>query len=113
MAIYTNLNLDQGSTFTTTVIVEGPDGIVDLTNYIAAAQLRRSYKSVSSIDFDVVIVSPASLGRVVMKLTAEQTSTLKEGRYVFDLEIKNTVNGEVYRVVEGQIIVNPGVTRTI
>ena len=45
-----------------------------------------------------------------MGLTTSQTSELKEGRYMYDVLITDTV-GEVTRVVEGSVLVRAGVTR--
>ena len=53
----------------------------------------------------------ASLGEgVEISLTPEQTSALKAGRYVYDVEISSG-GGVKTRVVEGIVTVNPGITR--
>jgi hypothetical protein len=38
---------------------------------------------------------------------------MKPGRYVYDIEIKNGADGTITRVLEGQVEVTPGVTRSI
>ena len=45
-----------------------------------------------------------------MSLTDTQTSALDAGRYVYDLNITSGA-GVTTRVVEGQAIITPGVTR--
>ena len=42
MAIYSNLNIDQGSTFDIKVdITDAEDAILNLTNYTVAGQIRK------------------------------------------------------------------------
>jgi hypothetical protein len=109
MAIYSNISIDQGSTFSSIVTVEGQNGLAfNLTGYTARGQIRKSYASSTAISFATSIAS-ASAGQISLSLTATQTGNLKPGRYVYDVEV---VNGDVVvRVVEGQIEVNPRVTR--
>jgi hypothetical protein len=46
---------------------------------------------------------------ITLGLTANQTSNLVAGRYVYDVEL--TEGGEVSRIVEGIVTVTPQVTR--
>ena len=49
-----------------------------------------------------------------LTLTNQQTSSFTASRYVYDVEITNqdsNGNNIIERVLEGQIIVNPSVTR--
>lgn len=110
MAVYANLSIDQGSTFSSTVTVESSDGLTyNLTGYTARGQIRKTYSSSTYVAFSASIPSPTS-GEINLSLTATQTAALKPGRYQFDVEIvQNTV---VQRVIEGQIEVNPRVTRS-
>ena len=48
-------------------------------------------------------------GEVTISLTAVQTSAIKAGRYVYDIEI--TGDGETLRVLEGIVVINPEVTK--
>ena len=110
MAIIANLFIDQGTDFTVTVDVsDATGGILDLTGYSAAAQIRKTYGSSSKVDFSTSTVTP-SQGKVTMSLTDAQTSALESGRYVYDLNITSG-GGVTTRVVEGQAIITPGVTR--
>lgn len=111
MAIYANLSIDQGATFTSIVSVKTPDGFpFDLTDYTVEGQVRKSYFSTTSIPFDIII-SNALAGTISLELSATVTATLKPGRYVYDILITNFSTNEVIRVIEGQVEVNPGVTR--
>jgi len=108
MSIYKNLVVDQGQTFTYTISVENADGTPkDLTNYTIASQMRKTYFSSTAIDFDTAKVDLT--GAVTISLTAAVSSEIKQGRYVYDVEI--TSGDEVLRVQEGIIIVTPQVTR--
>lgn len=111
MAAIANLYIDQGSTFSTTVFVKNDDETVfDLTGFTAAGQIRKSYSSSTAVDFTLEIANPASLGQINASLTPAQTSTLEEGRYVYDIEV-TTSGGTVTRVIEGLITVSPQVTK--
>lgn len=109
MATVQNLYIDQGTTFSLSVTVSDQFGDAkNLSEYTAASQLRKSYYSNSSIDFTSEITSPAD-GEVTISLTAEETSALKSGRYVYDIEIYSEL--ETIRILEGIVVVNPEVTK--
>ena len=112
MATYANLFIDQGSDFNFTLDPSTTVGLLDLTNYTARGQIRKSYTSSTSVDFDISInVSDSEL---TCSLTAAQTSLLKYGRYVYDIEILSGDDpAAVTRVVEGQVDVTPRVTQNI
>jgi hypothetical protein len=108
MATKANLVIDQGTTFTTTLTVTDDDGTaLDLTGYTGSAQIRKHYTSSNSVSFNVA-VSPGS-GEVTLSLTANATSNITAGRYVYDCELTNT--GTVSRILEGIVTVTPQVTR--
>jgi len=111
MAIYANLIIDQGSEFTTTVTVTeaGSGDLTDLTGYLVRAQMRKSYASQTSYDFEAFASDPES-GTLKITLDSATSGALKPGRYVYDIEIESGT-GAVTRVVEGQIEVTPRVTR--
>lgn len=110
MAIIANLYIDQGTDFSVTVDVTDSAGdILELSGYTASAQIRKTYSSSSvSATFSTSIAELA--GQVTLSLTDTQTSAIEAGRYVYDLNIISGV-GLVTRVIEGQAIVTPGVTR--
>ena len=111
MAIYANIFIDQGSTFSSIVTVNGSDGLIfNLTGYTARGQIRKAYASTSYTSFTIVINNPTD-GEIVMSLTAAQTAALSAGRYVYDVEIVETSSGAITRVIEGQVEINPRVTR--
>jgi hypothetical protein len=110
MAVFANISVDQGSSFTSIIVVEGVEGlIVNLENYTVRGQIRKTYASLTAVDFTASIISEDS-GEIEISLTAAQTRAMKPGRYVYDVEIIDDAN-IVTRVVEGQIEINPAVTR--
>ena len=111
MATISNIFIDQDADFATTVTIEDAnDSALDLSNYTAAATLRKSYKSSSSTSFTVAFVDPRTSGQITLSLTDVQTGALNEGRYVYDLVITDS-GGEKTRVVEGIATIKPSVTR--
>lgn len=109
MALKTNLVIDQGSTWNTTILIAGPDNVpVDLTNYTAASQIRKHFSSANATPFTTVVGGAS--GTISLSLTSGQTMALAGGRYVFDVEITSNT-GYVTRVIEGIVTINPNVTR--
>ena len=116
MSVYANLYMDQGADFDVVVTIEdGLGNLFDLTGYTGRAQMRKSYNSSNAIDIHVEMppFNPKS-GEVSLRLSPEETSAIKAGRYVYDVEITaDDVENEntTLRVIEGQIIVTPQVTK--
>lgn len=109
MATYSNLYIDQGSDFSFSVDLTTTTGSIDLTDYTSRGQIRKSYTSSTATDFYISVNILES--ELVCSLTAAQTSALKPGRYVYDIEIlSGDATPIVTRVVEGQIDVTPRVT---
>lgn len=109
MATKSNIVIDQGSTFSTdlTLTDENGDPII-LNGYTANSQIRKWYTSSSpAAEFNASI--NVSSGVITLSLSANQTSNLIAGRYVYDVEIQN--GSEVSRIVEGIVTVTPQVTR--
>lgn len=109
MAQIQNIYIDQGTTFSLSLTVNDQFGdIKNLTDYTAAAQMRKSYYTSTAIDFTADVSLPVE-GEVTISLTAQETSSIKAGRYVYDIEISN--EDETLRVLEGIVVVNPEVTK--
>jgi hypothetical protein len=112
MATISNIFIDQGATFSTTVTIEdATSSALDLTNYTAIAQIRKTYQSATATDFTVTFDSDRTTGLITISLTDTQTSAFEEGRYVYDLVITDS-GGTKTRVVEGIATVNPSVSRS-
>lgn len=109
MAIKANLVIDQGTDFAAEVDVLDSEGTVfDLTNYTAAAQMRKNYASSAATTF--TCSSNGAGGTITLKLASSITKDLEPGRYLYDVEITSTAN-DIIRVVEGIVTVTPGMTR--
>ena len=110
MASISNIFIDQGATFTTTVTVTDANGdAVNLSGYSVAAQIRKTFLSSTATAFTATI-SNASSGEITISLTPTQTTALEAVRFVYYVLITAS-GGTKTRVVEGQVTVNPSVTR--
>ena len=110
MAAITNFYIDTGSTFGAVISVKGSDGLpTNLTGYSVTSYIRKSYASSTHIDFNATIFS-ITAGQVRVSLTDEQTTDIKPGRYMYDIEIQNST-GERLRISEGIIIFTPQINK--
>ena len=111
-AVYVNnLVINAGSNFIQTFTLESSDtnSSLDLTGYTAVSQMRKYAGSSTATDFTISILSPMTSGKIIILLSAAQTSNLKPGRYVYDVVI---ISGSTKtRVIEGMVLVRDGVTR--
>jgi len=109
MATKANILIDQGSTYTTDLNLTDENGdALNLSGYSANSQIRKHYTSSNSVTFSTSINAVA--GIITLSLTANQTSNLVSGRYVYDVELTDASNS-VSRIVEGIVTVTPQVTR--
>jgi hypothetical protein len=112
-AVYVNnLVVNSGADFSQSFTLEGTDtnSSFDLTGYTVASQMRKWAGSTSSTSFTATIESPPTIGQILLRLTATQTTALKAGRYIYDVVITDEF-GVKNRVIEGMVIVTEGVTR--
>lgn len=113
-AIY-NATIDQGATFTLQVTYKDENGApINLTGYTAAMQIRQNYNDSAALitltsPSDGIVITGAT-GTINITISAEQTGSLDEGFYVYDLEITAT-NNVITRLIQGQFTVSPEVTR--
>ena len=108
MSTFSNLFIDQGSGFTTTIDLSDSTNLT-LTDYTAAGNIAKSYDGTTKGTFTTAINSTSKI--VTVSLTAAQTASLKPGRYVYDIIIVSPSSPKVItRILEGQIDVTPGVT---
>ena len=112
MAALTNLLIEQGATFNSTIsLFKSDDTVFDLTGHTAAGQIRKSYSSSSaSATFSISFSTDRTEGQITLSLTPTQTAALDEGRYVYDIETTAS-DSTVTRVLQGTVTVSPNVTR--
>lgn len=110
MATITNLYIDAGADYSIIVTANQSNGDpLNLTGYTVRSQIRKSYASSTAYDFTATVFAATS-GKIRLSLTNAQTSAIKPGRYLYDVEITSSAN-EKRRVLEGIIIVTPEITQ--
>ena len=108
MATKANIVIDQGTTFSTTInLTDDDDAPINLTGYSGRSKMKKHYTSSNSHTFTVSL--GGNTGVLVLSLSANQTSNIVPGRYVYDVELIDTSN-VVSRIVEGIVTVTPEVT---
>lgn len=110
MAGFVELTLEQGANFNTVMdLTDAAGGILNLTGYTVASQMRKSYYSTSATDFTISITD-ATAGRISMTMNSANTANISPGRYVYDV-LLTSGTGVKNRIIEGIVVVLPSVTR--
>lgn len=111
MATISNLYVDQGTTFSTIIDLTNQDGTpLYLTGFTVAAQMRKSYQTSSFTAFNATVFN-SNRGQIRLQLVPSTTSGMQAGRYLYDVEITNTLTLEKFRVLEGIVVITPEITR--
>ena len=105
-----NFIVEQGATFTRQLTVKENDSLMNLTGYSVASKMRSTHDSSTVVGTFTCTVSNASGGIITVAMTSSTTADIEEGIYVYDLEITSGA-GIVTRLLQGEITVNPEVTR--
>ena len=111
--LYTsNLVIYTGTDFSQSFIFEdvASNSLKDLTNFTACAQMKRYESSRKTADFTISFSNDRTQGRITISMLSSVTSSLKAGKYFYDL-ILNSATGTTERVVEGTVHVKKSVTR--
>jgi hypothetical protein len=82
---------------------------LNLTGYTALAQIRKTHGS-STIAATFGTTLTTNTGQVTLTLTDTVTAAMGSGRYVYDVLLTDG-SGDKTRVLEGQAILTPGVSR--
>jgi hypothetical protein len=110
MAAVSNLYIDQGANFSTTISLTDSNGqTLTLTGYSAIGQLRKTYSS-SSVKATFGTALSAGSGQITLTLDDSVTAAMESGRYVYDVLITDS-SGDKTRILEGQATVTPSVSR--
>ena len=111
MAAVSNLYIDQGADFSTTISLTDSNGqVLSLTGYTALGQIRKTYGS-STVAATFGTALTAATGQITLTLTDTVTGGMDSGRYVYDIIITDS-SGDKTRILEGQATVTPSVSRT-
>ena len=110
MAVKADIIIDQGSTYSTNLnLTDSSNNPVNLTGYVGRSQFRPSYDSNTAYSFTVSIPNP-NTGVVILSLSANDSSNVAFGKYLYDVELVDS-GGNVTRIVEGILTLTPEVTK--
>ena len=91
-------------------------GIATTTGWTGSSQMTKSV-SIGSTGYPVATFSvgidttSSTAGKVTISLGSTATRTLSEGRYVYDVIVSS--GATFYRIVDGTILVQPGISSAI
>ena len=110
MAGYVPLEIEQYATFSRLITIKQSDGNAqNLSGYSANTQMRKSHYSAQANTITTEISDEAN-GEITLSMTAANSALLTPGRYWYDL-VTVSGGGVTQRVIEGIVVVSPGVTR--
>lgn len=103
-----NIVVDQGTTYSSQInLVDSTGAVIDMSAYTIVAQFRKDYSSATKYDFTTI---GNAYGAVGLSLSANASANIAAGRYVYDVTVTSNT-GLVSRIMEGQVIIRPSVTR--
>lgn len=110
MASYTELYIDKGTDFNSTIVLQDDNTNLyqNVDGYVITSSLRRSPLSPNASANLVCTVSDAANGEITLFMDSANTANLKAGRYFFDVKARSTMANT--RLLEGVIIVTPSIT---
>lgn len=111
MAIAYDIYIDQGSDSITELVVRTDDGyIVDLSNFTIKSQFRKYAGAKTYYSFVCELVGAPEAGTISLSLPGSASSSIKPGRYFYDVEIYNSINNTRLRVLQGTVDISPEMT---
>lgn len=109
-----NLAVYKGTTFELKPVWKIGGVPVNLSGYTADMQVRYATDTSIIVELSTAngrITIDSAYGRVNLKLTATETAALPAGTYQYDLNLTNTADSTVYKILQGVFIVNASVTQ--
>ncbi len=104
-----NIIVDKGADFTTSIAIKNNNGSAfNLTGCSLQSYIKKHEGATTKVDFSVGITSTIG-GEITLALTDTQTTTMKSGRYFYDVVIIESTGNRV-RAAQGQVFVSPGIT---
>jgi hypothetical protein len=108
MSSRVNISIDQGASFNTQINLNYANGSsINLASYSAKAQIRKTYTSANTYSFTTAVYAN---GLLTLALSSNTSNSMSYGRYVYDVIVKDS-GGYTSRVIEGQVTINPSVSR--
>jgi hypothetical protein len=104
-----NLVIEQGTDFESTFTIYNENGTkLNLTGFTGASLIKKSTYSSTSYPFTVSFPNRLG-GQISVSMGRGNTSLIEGGRYVYDVVITSP-NNYTRRVVQGSVLVTPGVS---
>ena len=107
-----NLTINTGASFKANFeVISVANTSFNFTGYTGSAQMAKSVSigstSYAVASFNVGFTSAAG-GKFNISLGSTDTRSLTEGRYVYDVLVSS--GSTVYRIIDGMILVRPGIS---
>jgi hypothetical protein len=117
-----DITIVQGATFSRNFTINyntSPVTPFNLTGWSPRGQVRRRHRATDVIKPFSFTITDAALGKITIWMSAKDTAEIPAGetttdnrsKYVWDFELENITSGEVKRFLNGDVWVNPEVTR--
>lgn len=105
-----NLVIPQGTDFSSSFMLEDYNDLpIDLSGYTGTCHIKKHPSSSSKYSMDVTFPSP-DYGEILVSIGSTASSSMKEGRYLYDVLLTETATGLKTRVVGGTVTVTAGVS---
>lgn len=110
MAVYVNnISINCGTDFTQEYdLFETGGKVINLSNFTAAASLRKHRGSTTAVSFTVSFINRAK-GKIKLFIPSWTTGNLKPGRYMYDVMLTGP-SGAKSLIVEGNINARAGIS---
>lgn len=107
-----DIEVNQFATFKLPLSFTDATGIpLDISAWSFTGSIRPTFTDPPLMNFTISVISLASAS-IMLRLDPSQTSQLENPKYLYDVIAYNVTPNpdEVYRMIEGKVKVNPGVT---
>lgn len=112
MSFKQNLILEQGTSFSNTILIHNANGspLTFSNTSTANSVMKKSYFSNTSYAFGVTLSNTVG---ITLTMAANVTANIWPNNYVYDILVTDSNTETVTRIVEGQIQVTGAVTNQI
>lgn len=101
-AVIWNQNLNAGQDWMADINLLNTDGSTrNIEDHTLESQVRRHYKSINAKTSVNLMIANDTLGNVQLSLTNAQTTLLKSGKYVYDVELIDRRGAKIEIVGDG------------
>jgi hypothetical protein len=117
-----DIQIIQGATFSLNLTINyntSPKTPFVLTGWVPRGQVRRRHRATDVTKPFYFNITDAALGKITILMAAKDTGEIPAGetttdnrsKYVWDFELENTTTFEVKRMLNGNVWINPEVTK--